>query len=295
MRRLFVSILVGLATPLLAAAQSPLAEAQRAFALGDAQTARQKFEIVLAADPENAVARNYLRMIQVAEAQVPLGGRLDRQVQTLILPKVEFNEATLESVLEAVQRQVLIVSGGKTQANFVLLPGVDRMVPVTLHLSEIPLGEVLRYLAELVGATVVPERYAICIKPKTEAPTMATQVLMHGPPVGIFLGRELQRLILPKVNFKEASLASALEALDQQTAKLTGGAVQARFVLKPEVSGAKPVTLRLADVPFTEVLRYLGDVANLNFDIDRYAIAVAAKPAPTPVPAAPTPPLIPGL
>jgi len=295
MRCIFLSVLVCTAAIAPAVAQSPLTEGQKAFAMGDDQTARVKFEAVLAAQPENAVARNYLWMMRMAEAQVPLAARLDRQIQTLVLPKVEVNEATLESVLEALQQEVAVVSGGKTQANFVLMPGIDPMAKVTLHLSAIPFAEVLRYLGDLLGAKVVAERYAICIGPQSETPMPPTLVQIYGPPVGVSLGRELQRLILPKVNFKEASLSSALDALEQQAAKLTGGAVQARFVLKPEVKVAAPVTLRLADVPFTEALRCLGDVASLNFTIDRYAVAVAAKPSPTPAAPAPTAPVIPGL
>ena len=295
MRRFLVSFLFGVAAILSASAQSPLAEAQKAFSLGDMSAARQLFETVLATGPENAVARNYLHMIQVTEAQVPLGARLDRQIQALVLPRVEFNEATLKSALEAVQQQISTASGGRTQANFVLLPGVNPMAPVTLHLSDIPVAEVLRYLADLANARPVVERYAICLRPNDAGPLIPTTIQMHGPPVGVTLAKELQRLILPKVNFEEASLASALQALEQKTAKLTGGAVQARFVLKPEVSGTRMVSLHLTDIPFTEALRYLGDVANLNFDIDRYAVSVSAKPTPAPVLPDPTPPIVPGL
>ena len=47
------------------------------------------------------------------------------------------------------------------------------------------------------------------------------------------------------------------------------------FVVQlPEQQANVPVTLNVTNVPFTEVLKYVGTLANVTFTYDRYAIMV---------------------
>ena len=89
--------------------------------------------------------------------------------------------------------------------------------------------------------------------------------------------KELQALVLPQVKFREASLDSALEYLKQQAAT-SAGKTQVNFVsqLPPEMA-EKKVTLNLTNVPFTEALRYLGEVGGVTFEIQRYAVLVKPR------------------
>jgi hypothetical protein len=58
------------------------------------------------------------------------------------------------------------------------------------------------------------------------------------------------------------------------------------------------VTLSVTNIPLTEVLKYIGSLANVQFEYEKYAVRVkpagAAVPAPS-APAAPAAPTIPGL
>jgi len=86
--------------------------------------------------------------------------------------------------------------------------------------------------------------------------------------------KQLSNLILPHVDLKDASFSTALDYLKQSAAKL--GQKDVSFVVQvpPDVAAAKTVTLSLSDIPFTEVLRYLGQLTGFKFTIDKYAIVV---------------------
>ncbi len=102
----------------------------------------------------------------------------------------------------------------------------------------------------------------------------------------------LKSVILPQVKFIDASLGETLEYLRQKGNEMAQGKVAINFVMQiDEAAKARKVTLSLQNVPFTEVLRYLGQLANVEFSYDTFAIVVKPKGAgPAPQPAsAPAP------
>jgi hypothetical protein len=93
--------------------------------------------------------------------------------------------------------------------------------------------------------------------------------------------KQLRELTIARVEFRQATLDSALEYLKQEAARNN---VQASFVVKPDVNQMQKITLSLGNVPFTEVLRYIGDLAKVNFNVERHAIVVSKRGAPSPSP-----------
>ena len=109
-----------------------------------------------------------------------------------------------------------------------------------------------------------------------------------------------KKLIMEKVDFRDASLAEALDFLKQKAATVSGGKVVVNFVLQvDEQTQGKKVTLSVQKVPFAEVLRYVGDLAEVQFKFEQYAIVVKPKGAALPAPTVPAEPpgtvKIPGL
>jgi len=93
----------------------------------------------------------------------------------------------------------------------------------------------------------------------------------------------LQKLIMEKVEIREASLVEALDFLKQKGNQLGGGKVAINFVLQlDEPTQNAKVTLTLVKVPYAEVLRYVGDLAGVQFVYEPYAIVVKPKGAPQP-------------
>ena len=109
----------------------------------------------------------------------------------------------------------------------------------------------------------------------------------------------LKKLIMEKVEFREASLAEALDFLKQKGNQLAGGKVAINFVMQlDEQAQARKVTITMQKVPFSEVLRYVGDLADVQFMYEQYAIVVKPKGGAQPPQAAaenPGAPKIPGL
>ena len=147
--------------------QQLFSEAQRAYIGGDVETARQKFQTVLELDPANIGAKNYLRMI-AAQQKTDGNGQLEAQLKSLVLPKVEFKDATFGSALEYLKQQAAKQSAGKIKVSFVvqLAPEFAETQRVSLNLADIPFTEALHYLGELAGVDFKIEQYAVIVKKK---------------------------------------------------------------------------------------------------------------------------------
>lgn len=107
---------------------------------------------------------------------------------------------------------------------------------------------------------------------------------------------KLQKLIIPRVDLREASLAEAIEFLRQKGNQVGEGKVAISFVMQlDEATKASKVTLTLANVPFTEVLRYVGELARVQFTYEPFAIVVKPRGAAPAAPAANPPPQAAGV
>lgn len=114
-------------------------------------------------------------------------------------------------------------------------------------------------------------------------------------------GAAMQKLMtqtLIAVDFTESSLESVLQFLPQLAEKESGGKLKASIVVRlDEATLQKRVTLKLSNTPYSEVLRYIGDMTGVMFRPEKYAIValpagVKAAPGGATAPAAtanPTP------
>ena len=91
----------------------------------------------------------------------------------------------------------------------------------------------------------------------------------------------LSGLTIPKLDFKDATLGSALDYMKKAAEKISGGKVAVSFVvqLPAEQVNTQTITLSLSNVPYTEALRYIGDLASLKFTYEKYAIKVEPRSA----------------
>ncbi|HWL53826.1 MAG TPA: hypothetical protein VNQ90_15410 [Chthoniobacteraceae bacterium] len=164
-----------LAAPgLQAQPSSLLSEAQRAYASGDYAQAKLQFELILAQDPNHIVAKNYMKMIAAAQKQGRAGSALQQQLRGVVIPNVDFREATLEASLDFLRQQIEKSADLKT--SFVLQPGVDPARTITLRLANVPVTEVLRYIGDLAQVRFSVDQYAISVHPRTaetDAPAAA--------------------------------------------------------------------------------------------------------------------------
>ncbi|MEQ1859923.1 MAG: hypothetical protein ABMA13_08305 [Chthoniobacteraceae bacterium] len=145
--------------------QRVLSEAQTAMLRGDIETAERNYRLAYQMDSRNPVAIGGLKQVAIARSKGGGAAAVEKQLSSVIIPQVQFKEATFSEALDFLKKKVTDLSGGKQSANFVVQPGVDQGAKITLSLTNIPLTEAMRYLAELVSAKVEYQQYAIVIRP----------------------------------------------------------------------------------------------------------------------------------
>ena len=139
-------------------------EARAAAQKGDYDAAKAKLLAIKTLNPNFKPAAALLQQIQAREAAQ--GGGMDRSLATLIVPSVQFREAELTAVLDALRLQVGKLTGGKQAVNFVVqLPEAQAKTPITLALSNVPFTEVLKYIGTLAGVSFTFDKYAIMVRP----------------------------------------------------------------------------------------------------------------------------------
>ena len=156
--------------------QEFLTAGQTAYMKGDLESAKKSFQTAYKLDPKNQVAIGFLKKIAVDEKNKPQVTTLQKQLEKLIVPRVEFREATLGSALDFLKQAAAKNSDGKVVVSFVVqLPeGQAKTQTVTLALANIPYSEVLRYLGEVAKVDFTYDKYAIVVKPRGAATAAAT-------------------------------------------------------------------------------------------------------------------------
>jgi hypothetical protein len=140
--------------------QEIYARGVRASIGGDNAAARELFLQVLAADPNNKAAAASLRRIEMATASK---GDLKSRTEAVIVPKVDFHEASLNAVLDYLPK---LAAQQKATLNIVRLfpKSYGDEKKITLQLASVPMSSVLEYVGELGGVTVEYQKSAIVLK-----------------------------------------------------------------------------------------------------------------------------------
>jgi len=87
----------------------------------------------------------------------------------------------------------------------------------------------------------------------------------------------LKSLVIPKIEFKDATFSAALDFFKQAAARQS---VTVSFVPQlPQPQMEKMVTLNLAQIPFLDALTYLCELNNAIYKVDPYAIVIMPAPA----------------
>jgi hypothetical protein len=166
-KSLLVAVSLGIASSAWAAdLQKLLTEGQTAFMRGDLVTAKRNFVIANKMDPKNPTVIGFLKQIAAAEAKNPSGASSEHEYRDIVIPQLQFKEATLNSAVDFMKKKVSDLTGGKKSINIVnkLSPEAQN-TPITLNLTNIPFTEALRYIAEMVGAKVEYQKYAVVLAP----------------------------------------------------------------------------------------------------------------------------------
>jgi len=100
------------------------------------------------------------------------------------------------------------------------------------------------------------------------------KALKNPPPPTDTLEKQLAGIIVPKFTFEDATLGDIMRYLTQKSDELSEGKVVANFIYKgpPADRDNKALTLNLANLPMTEVIRYVGLQTGTRFTYEKYAV-----------------------
>lgn len=88
----------------------------------------------------------------------------------------------------------------------------------------------------------------------------------------------IKTLVLPSVQFKDATFTTAIDYLRQQAALKSVKVSIVSQLSQPQMENK--ITLNLSDVPWVEALRYACTLNNAVYRMDQYAIVIMPAPAP---------------
>lgn len=193
---------------------------------------------------------------------------LQQRLEKVIRPTIQFQDASLEEAVEylRISRGCLDVGEApviSVPLNYVLhlRDGIKRPT-LSLDLKDIPIGEALRYCAEISNVRLRYDTSAVMI---TDFETDASAP--DGP---------ADSPILPKVEFAGATLDEALQFIRTQSRELNPDHRETSIVVKPGALGP-PISLWLKDISVHETLRYIAELSGhrLAFERGTYVLSSA--------------------
>lgn len=229
------------------------------------------------------------------ESEETAAAKLTQKLQAIVIPKLEFRDATVSEVVDCLRMRSGCEPGTdpeKRDVNFVLnLSAAPESAPprLTFSLSNIPLLEALKYMTSLANLKFKVERSAVVIVPVGTKTNSAPALPARGVPgtpeqfAREKIARKLNSIILPRIEFRDATLREAVDFLMKKSADLeTAEPDLARrglsVVLKaPSTvgdSGEKRVTLSLKNVSLADAFKYTTELAGCQMRIEPYALTI---------------------
>lgn len=228
-------------------------------------------------DEKPAPARRLLLTVRahLAEDDVAFRARLEN----IIIPQIEFRDVGLSDALAFLRAKALEHYPEKKGVNLVYVAGAKTPEPrLTVSFKDIPLTEALKYFAALAALDLEFSEAAVVLRDRSAMPALSAGNALSptGPPAG--KSRELaSRLVLPRVEFKEASLSKILPFLQQKSLELDPANKGLNLILNapgdpsPE---AIRISLNLSEVLLSETLRYVAELANLKLRYEDDAVVL---------------------
>ena len=211
---------------------------------------------------------------QPATEKSPLQAKLD----AIVIPQVQFQNATLTEAVEFLRRRSIDLDTTTTDptqkgVNIVVKPdGKSPQPTITLNLNHIPLGEALKYVAQLSNLHLAVERFAVTLLPQPdfEAQQKSTNIPPAAPAPQAQSPAEAhaRAIILPNVQFKDASLTEAVEFIRIKSRELDPQKKGLNILVKPGGDPKAEITLQFSNISAHEALRYCAEIAGHQLSVD---------------------------
>jgi len=134
-------------------------EGRAAYNAGQYDLAREKLNIVRAKNPGHIPTQAMLTQInQILGAD---NTSLRKSYDSVIIDKIEFTDVELSEAIQAVRVLSKKASNEKVVPNIILKSPDLGAKKVSISLSNVPLSEVLNYLAQLAGAKLTYDKIGV--------------------------------------------------------------------------------------------------------------------------------------
>ncbi len=175
-RRIAIAAIIGLAAAILVAPalcadanSNNLAmlfqQGRAAYYKGDMATAKTLLTKVAAARPDHAETRSMLASIAAHNPPTP---SVKTTYAGVTIPKVEFFEITVAEATQGLALMSKNSSAGKVMPNFIIKHPDIGAKRVTLTLTNVPMTDVIDYIAQLSGCKAVYDKNAVIFTSLTE-------------------------------------------------------------------------------------------------------------------------------
>lgn len=196
---------------------------------------------------------------------------IQQKLERIILPTVQFQNATIEEALEYLRvksREIDKDNNPPTSngVSFVLKTDAPKAATISLDLKDVPLGVVLGYCVELAGLKYRVDAHAVMIAVSLD-PKFAPPLLGNA-----------EAIIFPTVQFSGATLEEAAEFFRVKSRMLDTAKKGVNILVKRGGTDAR-VTLDLRDIPLSHALGYMAEVGQCKLTTDSHSYILTPKQA----------------
>ncbi len=113
--------------------------------------------------------------IASAQAAPPEQSAVFQRVQKVVLPRLEFREASVQEAIDFLRRKGIELGGGPDKAININYAGQQPISDkkITCTFANIPLGEVLQYVAHVSGLRIGITENGVYLYPPAELPVLS--------------------------------------------------------------------------------------------------------------------------
>jgi hypothetical protein len=204
----------------------------------------------------------------------PSAAQVEQKAGSITIDRFEFRDASLREAAEFLRQKGKKFDATGDGVNVVVNtpPGYEGG-QVNLSMTNVPLSDALRYVAEMVNLEAHYRNGAVVIEPAGATPT----TLAPNPMV-----QAASKIVIPKLEFRDAKLDEALAFLRQKTVTLDPQKKGINIVRIPAAGGKDPgneaaITLSLEKIPVTDALIYCAEQTGYTLTADDHAFILRPK------------------
>lgn len=134
---------------------------------GNAEAARTAYASALQANPNHAGARYRIGEMKIHGEAISAKGR-EAKFDTVTLPQLQLENASLKEALDALALTVEKESGGELVPNFIIQDRGETLAnaSISLQLKNIPASGAMNYILTQAGAKARHDAHAVVITPR---------------------------------------------------------------------------------------------------------------------------------